>query len=126
MSPLDQSDQSSTQDTRGKQREPSSAIGFRYSDESASSGVALRCQFCSHQSFRRSSLRSSDFKQILLMRYPVRCLRCGQRQMVSFTVAGISLPPSTRSQKSSFEATPSQRRTEPNGDSGAHQSQEDR
>lgn len=26
------------------------------------------------------------------MRYPVRCLRCGQRQMVSFTVAGISVP----------------------------------
>jgi len=27
-----------------------------------------------------------------MMRYPVRCLRCGQRQMVSFTVAGISVP----------------------------------
>ena len=26
------------------------------------------------------------------MRYPVRCLRCSQRQMVSFTVAGISVP----------------------------------
>jgi hypothetical protein len=26
------------------------------------------------------------------MRYPVRCLRCGQRQMVSFTVASVSVP----------------------------------
>ena len=26
------------------------------------------------------------------MRYPVRCLRCSQRQLVSFTVAGISVP----------------------------------
>ena len=25
------------------------------------------------------------------MRYPVRCLRCSQRQLVSFTLAGISL-----------------------------------
>ena len=34
----------------------------------------------------------ADIKQILLMRYPVRCLRCSQRQLVSFTIAGISVP----------------------------------
>ncbi len=33
-----------------------------------------------------------DWKQVFLMRYPVRCLRCSQRQMVSFTLAGISVP----------------------------------
>jgi hypothetical protein len=54
-------------------------------------GVPIQCQFCSGQSFRRSTLRGEDFTQLLLMRYPVRCLRCSQRQSVSFTVAGISL-----------------------------------
>ena len=53
--------------------------------------VPIQCQYCSGQTFRRSRLRSEDFWQMLLMRYPVRCLRCSQRQMVSFTVAGISL-----------------------------------
>jgi hypothetical protein len=55
-------------------------------------GVSIQCQVCSGQGFRRSRLRAEDFKQIFMMRYPVRCLRCGQRQMVSFTVAGISVP----------------------------------
>ena len=54
-------------------------------------GVPVQCQFCSGQSFRRSTLRSDDFTQIFLMRYPVRCLRCGQRQLVSFTIASLSL-----------------------------------
>ncbi len=63
-------------------------------------GVPIRCQFCIGQSFRRSRLRSDDFRSLLLMRYPVRCLRCSQRQLVSFTIAGISLashvPPQRR------------------------------
>lgn len=54
-------------------------------------GVPIQCQFCSGQAFRRSSLRGDDFSHIFLMRYPVRCLRCGQRQVVSFTVASLSL-----------------------------------
>jgi len=54
-------------------------------------GAPIRCQFCTGQSFRRSSLRSQDLTEILLMRYPVRCLRCSQRQLVSFTVAGLSI-----------------------------------
>lgn len=56
------------------------------------SGVPIQCQFCVGQTFRRSRLRASDFASILLMRYPVRCTRCAQRQAVSFTVAGISAP----------------------------------
>ena len=56
------------------------------------SGVPIQCQFCVGQTFRRSRLRASDFGTLLLMRYPVRCIRCAQRQAVSFTVAGISMP----------------------------------
>ena len=58
----------------------------------ASGGIAIQCQFCVGRNFRRSRLRRTDIKQLLLMRYPVRCLRCSQRQMVSFSVAGISIP----------------------------------
>jgi DNA-directed RNA polymerase subunit RPC12/RpoP len=83
-----------------------------YSDASATSGVPVRCQYCSYQNFRRSSLRPPDLSQILLMRYPVRCMRCGQRQMVSFTVAGLSLPPSSKPQRS-FETPTSKHWTEP-------------
>jgi hypothetical protein len=59
-------------------------------------GVAIQCQFCIGQSFRRSSLRLEDLTQLFLMRYPVRCLRCNRRQLVSFTVAGISLSSKTK------------------------------
>ncbi len=58
-------------------------------------GEPIYCQFCPGQEFRRSRLRSADIRQLLQMRYPVRCLRCGQRQLVSFTVAALSLPSST-------------------------------
>jgi DNA-directed RNA polymerase subunit RPC12/RpoP len=87
-----------------------------YSDASATSGVPIRCQYCSYQNFRRSSLRATDLTQILLMRYPVRCMRCGQRQMVSFTVAGLSLPPSSKPHRS-FETPVSKHWTEPNSNS---------
>ncbi|GAC1355837.1 MAG: hypothetical protein NVSMB3_01470 [Acidobacteriaceae bacterium] len=62
-------------------------------------GVPIRCQFCVGQSFRRSRLRGEDLRSLLLMRYPVRCLRCSQRQLVSFTIAGISLASHVRPQK---------------------------
>jgi len=52
---------------------------------------SIQCQFCSGRSFRRSRLRKSDLIQILRMRYPVRCLRCGERQMVNFMVAGLAI-----------------------------------
>ena len=55
-------------------------------------GIAVQCQFCVGRNFRRSRWRKGDLKQLLLMRYPVRCLRCSQRQWVSFSVAGISVP----------------------------------
>ena len=62
-------------------------------------GVAIQCQFCPGQGFRRSKLRPEDITQLLLMRYPVRCLRCSQRQRVSFTVAGISVPSHVRQRR---------------------------
>jgi hypothetical protein len=76
-------------------------------------GVAIRCQFCPGQQFRRSRLRTDDIRDLLLMRYPVRCLRCGQRQLVSFTVAALSLSSSTRQPRP--KRTPSEERgwTEP-------------
>ncbi len=66
---------------------------------SAGNGIAIQCQFCPGRSFRRSRVRGEDLKQIFLMRYPVRCLRCGQRQTVSFTVAGISVPSHVKQRK---------------------------
>ena len=87
------------QQIRSKQRPHSSHNNAIYGEVPAVSGVPLRCQHCSHQSFRRSSLRVNDLSQIFFMRYPVRCLRCGQRQMVSFTVAGISLSSSVKPQR---------------------------
>ena len=59
-------------------------------------GIQIQCQFCVGRNFRRSRLRTMDVKELLLMRYPVRCLRCSQRQMVSFSVAGISVPSSVK------------------------------
>lgn len=55
-------------------------------------GIPIQCQFCVGRNFRRSRWRKGDLKQLLLMRYPVRCLRCSQRQWVSFSVAAISVP----------------------------------
>lgn len=51
----------------------------------------VHCQYCPGQQFRRSRLRAKDLRDIALMRYPVRCLRCSQRQFVSFTVAGLAI-----------------------------------
>jgi DNA-directed RNA polymerase subunit RPC12/RpoP len=66
-------------------------------------GWAIQCQYCSGQSFRRSRLRANDIAHLLLMRYPVRCLRCSQRQMVSFTVAGISVPSHVKQRRARHE-----------------------
>ena len=53
-------------------------------------GTPIQCQFCVGQKFRRSRLRGADIRQLLLMRYPVRCTRCSQRQTVSFTIDGAA------------------------------------
>ncbi|AFL90297.1 hypothetical protein Terro_4090 [Terriglobus roseus DSM 18391] len=53
----------------------------------------VACPLCGNPRFRRSRLRFTDFAEILMMRYPVRCTRCGQRQYTDFNVAMMSFPP---------------------------------
>ena len=77
---------------RSSMRPHSSYDEALYAASHVGSGVSIQCQYCPGQSFRRSRLRAQDLKHLFFMRYPVRCLRCGQRQTVSFTVAGISVP----------------------------------
>jgi hypothetical protein len=106
-----------TREKRTRQRPHSSySSSDIYRDVPAATGVPLRCQYCAGQAFRRSTLRPSDFVQLVLMRYPVRCLRCSQRQMVSFTVAGISLSSSVKPQR---PASPHMQRTEPTSHAGS-------
>lgn len=90
MNPLDAPSHRSNQRPRSSYNRKPIEIG------SSGGAMPIQCKYCSGQSFRRSRLRSEDFWQIVLMRYPVRCLRCSQRQMVSFTVAGISLSSLTK------------------------------
>jgi hypothetical protein len=78
-----------------------------------SGGIAIRCQHCSSQNFRRSALRIEDVVSILTMRYPVRCLRCGERQRVSFAVAGLSVGPGSRVKRAKHPDDTWQRWTEP-------------
>lgn len=52
----------------------------------------IACSFCANTRFRRSRVRMYDLKEILLLRYPLRCTRCNQRQYGSYFTAGISLP----------------------------------
>jgi hypothetical protein len=58
-----------------------------------------RCQFCPGRAFRRSRLRFSDVPSLLLMRYPVRCMLCSKRQLVTFTTAGLSVSSSVKQLK---------------------------
>jgi hypothetical protein len=86
-------------------------------------GAPIRCQYCTGQSFRRSSLRSQDLTEILLMRYPVRCLRCSQRQLVSFTVAGLSVSSSIKINKRRHRTGLPEHWKDPFKDSGSKQAQ---
>jgi len=94
---------------RKKERSHSSHSRTPYLGLDPLHGVPIQCQFCSGQSFRRSTLRAEDFNQILLMRYPVRCLRCGQRQMVSYTIASLSLSSSVKPKRRHRPVDPSTR-----------------
>jgi hypothetical protein len=50
------------------------------------------CQFCKSRRFLRSGLRGADIGSLFLLRYPVRCLRCRQRQFTDFLTASLSQP----------------------------------
>jgi hypothetical protein len=53
----------------------------------ASEPPAPRCRFCPGHEFRRSRFRARDALRLLLLRYPVRCLRCRQRQTITVFAA---------------------------------------
>lgn len=76
-------------------------------------GRAIQCQLCSGHEFRRSRLRNEDIRQLLFLRYPVRCLRCGQRQFVSLTVAALSVSSATRQPRPQRPASKDKSWTEP-------------
>jgi hypothetical protein len=103
---------------RDRSRTPKSRTS--YFGAEARKGVPIQCQYCSGQTFRRSTLRSEDLSEIFLMRYPVRCLRCSQRQMVSFTIASLSLSSSVKPKRRARTAGASGNWKEPSGDSGVH------
>jgi hypothetical protein len=95
--------------TRTRRERPHTPRNTPYLGLDPYHGVPIQCQFCSGTNFRRSTLRSDDFSQILLMRYPVRCLRCGQRQMVSYTVASLALSSSVKPRRRHRPVDPSRR-----------------
>lgn len=96
-------------DHRRRHRRHSSPKATPYLGLDPYNGVPIQCQFCSGKDFRRSTLRSEDFSEILLMRYPVRCLRCGQRQLASFTVASLAVSSSVKPRRRHRPVDPSKR-----------------
>jgi hypothetical protein len=57
----------------------------------------VACTFCGHARFRRSRLRFHDLAELLMLRYPLRCMRCSQRQYNAVNVALLSMPPRSKS-----------------------------
>ena len=55
----------------------------------------IACQYCGNTRFRRSRVRIFDLREVLLLRYPMRCMRCNQRQYGSYLTAGLALAPKT-------------------------------
>jgi DNA-directed RNA polymerase subunit RPC12/RpoP len=115
-SSTDKSDSSRRRRRSSHEREPFFGVNPQ-------NGVPIQCQYCSGQSFRRSSLRSQDLTEILLMRYPVRCLRCSQRQLVSFTVAGLSISSSIKINKRRHRSSLPEHWKDPFKDGGSKQPQ---
>jgi hypothetical protein len=104
--------------SRRKDRSRSSKARTSYFGAQPRKGVPIQCQYCSGQTFRRSTVRSEDLTEIFLMRYPVRCLRCSQRQMVSFTIASLALSSSIKPHRKPRTLDSSSHWREPAGVSG--------
>ncbi|GAA3754520.1 hypothetical protein [Terriglobus aquaticus] len=66
--------------------------GATDSDQKLPDGV-IGCVFCANTKFRRSRVRIHDVGELLLLRYPMRCMRCNQRQYGYFVTAAYALPP---------------------------------
>lgn len=59
----------------------------------------IACSFCGNTRFRRSRVRVQDLVEVLLLRYPVRCTRCNQRQYASYLTASLALPPRSHQER---------------------------
>lgn len=57
----------------------------------------IGCVFCTNPTFRRSRVRIHDLRELLLLRYPMRCMRCNQRQYGYLLTAGLALGPRSQS-----------------------------
>ncbi len=52
------------------------------SSTAVQSESAVKCQFCTSTTFRRSKLREGDMAYLASLKYPVRCVRCNLREFV--------------------------------------------
>ncbi len=51
----------------------------------------VACQFCGYTRFRRSRVRLADIKELLLLRLPLRCMRCNQRQYGMVVTSALAI-----------------------------------
>ena len=50
----------------------------------------IGCVFCANTKFRRSRVRFHDLRELLMLRYPMRCMRCNQRQYGYYLTAALA------------------------------------
>jgi DNA-directed RNA polymerase subunit RPC12/RpoP len=50
------------------------------------------CEYCGYNRFRRSRVRFPDLFEAARMRFPMRCMRCSQRQYQSVDIFLLSAP----------------------------------
>ena len=50
----------------------------------------IACQFCGFTRFRRSRVRFGDLSEFALLRLPVRCMRCNQRQYQAVLTSALA------------------------------------
>jgi len=60
---------------------------------------SVGCPFCGNAHFRRSRLRFTDLAEVMMLRYPVRCTRCSQRQFTDLYIAMLSHAPKYRGER---------------------------
>jgi ribosomal protein L37E len=51
---------------------------------------SFACVACGYSRFRRSKVRFADVKELVMMRFPMRCLRCGKREYHNVALAMLS------------------------------------
>jgi hypothetical protein len=71
------------------------------STETHLADMGHQCQYCKGRSFRRSRLKGKDWSTLLIIRFPVRCMTCSQRQSVGLRVALRSVSAKTKQVRAS-------------------------